>query len=103
MEVIALTFIQVIEVSTTRPDDVLSLVEEWGAKTEGRRTAQRGTFTVDRDRPNTYIQIVEFPSYEAAMANSELPETAAFAEQLAALCDGPMVFRNLDVQSVRDM
>jgi hypothetical protein len=35
-------------------------------------------------------------SYEAA-ANSTLPETAAFAERLSALCvSGPM-FRNLDV------
>lgn len=98
-----MTFIQVIEVSTTRPDEVLSLVEEWDAATAGRRTAQRGTFTADRDRPNTYLQIVEFPSYEAAMANSELPETASFAARMAALCDGPMVFRNLDVQTVKEM
>ncbi len=98
-----MTFIQVIEVSTTRPDDIEALIDKWGAETEGRRTAQRGTFTADRDQPNTYVQIVEFPSYEAAMANSELPETAAFAEQLAALCDGPMVFRNLDVRTVKEM
>jgi hypothetical protein len=103
MEVITLPVIQVIEISTTRPDEILALVEQWGAQTEGKRTAQRGTFTADRDRPDTYIQLVEFPSYEAAMANSELPETAAFAGKLAALCDGPMVFRNLDVQSVREM
>ena len=32
--------------------------------------------TRDRDRPNTYVDIVEFPSYEDAMKNSELPETA---------------------------
>ena len=95
-----MAFIQVIEVSTTRPDEVLALVEEWGAQTEGRRTAQRGTFTADRDRPNTYVQIVEFPSYEDAMANSALPETAAFAERLATLSDGPLIFRNLDVRRV---
>ena len=98
-----MTFIQVIEAVTTRPDEVQALVDEWNAKTEGRRTAQRGTFTVDRDRPNTYVQIVEFPSYEDAMANSALPETASFAERLAQLCDAPMVFRNLDVQSVVEM
>ena len=49
------------------------------------------------------MQIVEFPSYEDAMANSELPETAAFAERLRGLCDGPLLFRNLDVQSVEEM
>ncbi|MGO8871901.1 MAG: hypothetical protein ACLQPH_10980 [Acidimicrobiales bacterium] len=96
-------FIQVIEITTTRPDDVEALVGEWRTKTAGRRTAQRGTFTKDRERPNTYIQIVEFPSYEDAMANSGLPETAAFAERLSQLCDGPMLFRNLDVRSVEEM
>ena len=96
-------FIQMVEIETTRPGEVEALVSEWRAKTEGTRTAQRGTFTKDRDRPNTYVQIVEFPSYEDAMANSELPQTAVFAEKVRELCDGPMVFRNLDVQRVEEM
>lgn len=98
-----MSFIQIIEVQTSRPDEIEALVEEWDTSTAGRRTARRGTTTVDRDRPGTFVQIVEFPSYEAAMANSELPETAAFAERLAKLCDGPPVFRNLDVRTVREM
>ena len=49
------------------------------------------------------MQIVEFPSYEEAMANSSLPETGAFAERLAQLCDGPPSFRNLDVCRVDDL
>jgi hypothetical protein len=98
-----MAFIQIIEIETTRPDEVEALVSEWRAKTEGTRKAQRGTFTKDRDRPDTYVQIVEFPSYEDAMANSELPETASFAESLRNLCDGPPLFRNLDVQSVEEM
>jgi hypothetical protein len=68
--------------------------------TEGRRTAYRATLTADRDLPNTYVQIVEFPSYQEAMTNSGLPETGEFAEKLAGLCDGPPVFRNLDVRRV---
>jgi len=98
-----MAFIQVIELVTMRPDEVEALVNEWRTKTAGRRTAQRGTLTQDRERPNTYVQIVEFPSYEDAMANSDLPETASFAERLAQLCDGAMVFRNLDVRSVEEM
>ena len=31
------------------------------------------------------------------MKNSNFPETAAFAEELAELCDAPPAFRNLDV------
>ncbi len=98
-----MAFIQIIEFTTTRPDEVEALVGEWRTSTAGRRTAQRGTFTQDRERPNTYVQIVEFPSYEDAMANSELPETGSLAERLNQLCDGPMVFRNLDVRSVDEM
>ncbi len=96
-------FIQIIEIETTRPDEVEALVSEWRAQTEGRRTAQRGTFAKDRDGPNTYVQIVEFPSYEAAMANSELPETTTLSAKLRELCDRPPVFRNLDVERVEEM
>ena len=78
-----MTFIQIIEVTTTRPEEMQELVKEWSAKTEGRRTAYRSTLTADRDRPNTYVRIVEFPSYQEAMTNSGLPETAEFAEKLA--------------------
>ena len=98
-----MAFVQIIEIATTRPDEVEALVSEWREKTEGTRKAQRGTFTKDRDRPDTYVQIVEFPSYEDAMANSELPETASFAERLRTLCDGPLLFRNLDVRSVEEL
>jgi hypothetical protein len=49
------------------------------------------------------VPIVEFGSYEDAMSNSDLPGTASFAQSLAELCDGPMVFRNLDVRSVEEM
>jgi len=31
------------------------------------------------------------------MANSNLPETSTFAEQLTKLCETPPSFRNLDV------
>ncbi len=41
--------------------------------------------------------IVFFDSYESAMENSNLPETQAFAESLAALLDGPPTFLDLDV------
>jgi hypothetical protein len=97
------TFIQLIETTTTRRDELGALVEAWRSRTEGRRTARRCTATYDRDRPGTCILIVEFPSYEAAMANSALSETADFAERLAELCDSPPAFRNLDVERVDEL
>jgi hypothetical protein len=96
-------FIQIIEFTSSRPDEIEAVVDDWRAQTEGRRTATRAMLTEDRDRPNTYVQIVEFPSYEDAMTNSGLPETAAFAERVAKLCDAPAVFRNLEVTRVEHM
>ena len=98
-----MAFIQLIEFTTAQPDAVEALVGEWMAQTAGRRTARRGTFTKDRERPDTYVQIVEFDSYEDAQANSELPETASLAKRLADLCDGPMSYRNLEVHRVEEM
>jgi quinol monooxygenase YgiN len=96
-------FIQLIEITSSRVSEIEALTEEWRAQTEGQRTAMRATLTQDRDRPGAYIQIVQFGSYEDAMANSSLPATTAFAKRLAALCDGPPVFRNLDVISAEEL
>jgi hypothetical protein len=97
MEEVAMKFVQIIEYTTSRQDEMQAVLDKWLASTEGKRANTRGMTTQDRDRPNTYLNIVEFPSYEAAMKNSELPETQDLAEQLAKLADGPPTFRNLDV------
>ena len=96
-------FVQIIEYETARPAEMEAVFNEWLTATEGKRTASRELHTQDKDNPGRFMDIVEFPSYEAAMANSELPETATFAERLMELCDGPIVFRNLDVQSVTEL
>jgi len=93
-------FVQIIEMQTSRYDEVDQLTEEWRKQTQGRRATGRAMVTKDRDKSNTYVVVVEFPSYEAAMKNNDLPETAQFAEQMAKLCDGPPTFRNLDIEKV---
>lgn len=90
-------FVQIIEYKTTQPDEVQKLNDEWLAKTEGKRPAGHSTSCKDRDNPDTYIEIIQFPSYEEAMRNNDLPETQEFAEKMMALCDGEAIFRNLDV------
>lgn len=97
-----MTFIQAIEFTTTRISEFQDLVDEWIAKSGDRRTPARATLAADQDRPNTYLQIVEFPSYEEAMRNSALPETAEFAEKATRLVDAGPVYRNLAVQRVDD-
>lgn len=92
-----MAFIQIIEYRTSRIDEFNALLDGWLEASKGKRAATRGLQTKDRDAADTYLQIVEFPSYEEAMANSSLPETSEFAAKLAALCDGQPTFRNLDV------
>jgi len=90
-------FVQIIEYKTSKPDEAQALVEKYLAATEGKRLNGKGTTGRDRDNANTYMNIVEFPSYEDAMKNSELPETAEMANAMMQICDGPPIFRNLDV------
>ena len=92
-----MAFIQIIEYKTSRIDELNSALDDWLEATKGKRASTRGVQTRDRDATNTYVQIVEFPSYDDAMANSNLPETGEFAAKLASLCDGAPSFRNLDV------
>jgi quinol monooxygenase YgiN len=98
-----MAFVQIIEMTTSNIGDVEALMDEWTAKTEGRRTAHRAVLAEDRDRPGTYVQVVEFSDYDEAMANSALPETSEYAERIAALCDGPPTFRNLSARRVEDL
>ena len=97
-------FIQIIEFKTGDIDAFNRTLDEWLAKTAGgARVPTKATQTRDRDSERTYVHIVEFPSYEAAMENSERSETSEFAAQLAKLCDAPPTFRNLDVTRDEEM
>ena len=96
-------FVQIIEYHTSKQDEVRKVDEEWIAATEGKRSAGRAMNCQDRNDPTRYFQIVEFPSYEAAMKNSELPETAAMAEKMGALCDGPPIFYDLDLMTLDEL
>jgi quinol monooxygenase YgiN len=96
-------FLQTIEFQTSRIDELMALDQKWREATAGKRTATSVTMTKDRDRPNTYIWMIEFPSYEAAMANNELPETQQIAKDMEKLTDGPPTFQNLEITDQRDL
>ncbi|MBB2912581.1 quinol monooxygenase YgiN [Streptosporangium becharense] len=95
-----MSFIQVIEFESTREEDIRRLMDEWRDTTADERTATRTTLTRDRARPEHYVAIVRFPSYEEAMRNSKLPQTDKLARRMREICDGPLRFMDLDV--VRD-
>jgi hypothetical protein len=89
-------FVQIIEFKTSRIDELKKLADAMEADS-GPGAASRGTVTQDRDRPGWYLNIVEFDSYESAMSNSNRPEVSSFAAKMAALCEEPPRFYNLDV------
>ena len=94
-----MAFVQIIEYQTTKPDEMRALGEEFqtlrGEGGEGERP--QITVVQDRDRENTYLTIVRFSSYEAAMENSQRDDTTELSGKMAELMDGPPTFRNLDV------
>jgi hypothetical protein len=93
-------FIQIIEYSSTRFDEIQKLSDEFRAERQAAGIDVhpiRVTTSVSRDDPNRYTTIAEFGSYGDAMKNSELPETHKFAASLMELCDGPPSFSNLNV------
>jgi len=89
-------FVQVIEWSSSRIDEVQALQDEWRERFPVMGP-ERITVTQRHGEPGRYTTIVEFESYEAAMRNSADPATSEFADRMAALCDGPPVFHDLDV------
>jgi hypothetical protein len=92
-------FIQLVTLTTTKVDQIEKIDEAWRQATAGRNTLLRERVFADRDRPNTSTSVCEFASYDEAMANSDLPETAQAAAAIAAVCDGPIVFGNLELVS----
>jgi quinol monooxygenase YgiN len=95
-------FIQIIDFNTDRIEEIRSHAEELIAKTSGRRTTQRSILCRDRNDPNHFVNVVFFDSYESAMENSNLPETAEFAEKMAGLLSGEPSYLDLDVEWEQD-
>ena len=69
-------FVQIIEFQTARIEEIEALGRP--SRTEGSTapTFRRIMATADRDRPATYLTIVEFDSYDSAMENSGRPRAS---------------------------
>ncbi|MCX4982893.1 ester cyclase [Streptomyces sp. NBC_00572] len=95
-----MTFTQIIDFRTSRIDDMSRLMDRWIEQTKGKRTATHSILGKDRADSSHLVEIVEFPSYDVAMRNSQLPETDRIFREMVALCDEMPTFTDLDV--VRD-
>ena len=88
-------FIQIIQGTCTRPDDLHALADEWrdqlGPTADGWLGGTYG-FTDD----DMFVAVVRFEDREKAMANSRRPEQGAWAEKMMAVMDGPVEFHDSD-------
>jgi hypothetical protein len=90
-------FVQIMKMTSSKFDELEAAHEAWLKETEGQRTVTRELVCANRDKPGEYWIVVEFPSYDDAMKNNDLPATARISEKMQALCDGPPEFLNLDL------
>jgi hypothetical protein len=90
-------FVQIVEYHTTRPGEIDALDEEWRRRTDGVRPSNTLVIGADRDRPDTFIAVLTWDSYEDAQRNNELGATHDLAKHIADLCTEPPRYRNLDV------
>lgn len=89
-------FVQLIEFTTSKYDEMEKFNNEW-RESHPERGFNWMLLGSDRDKPGSYVTVVSFDSYDAAMKNSEDPVTTEYAEKMSELTDNPPVFRNLDV------
>ncbi|MER7245678.1 hypothetical protein [Kribbella sp. NPDC000426] len=98
-------FVQIIEYRTSKPDEIKALMEDYSAKREADGDGPkpiRSLSCADRDEPGRYFAIVEFASYDEAMANSARADTSEMSAKMMELCDGPGRFYNLDLLEEMD-
>ncbi|MCX4632319.1 hypothetical protein [Streptomyces sp. NBC_01443] len=93
-------FAQIIDFETERIDEVRDLLRayEEQARSQGRPgTPSARTLLKDRSNPNRHLAVVEFDSYDAAMANSRAAATDELAQALSALMTRPTVYTDCDL------
>jgi hypothetical protein len=98
-------FAQIIDFETDRMDEMresMRQFEQQAASEDRDVKPTRRMLLQDRDRPNHYLVVVEFDSYEEAMKNSERADTTALAEKMGAMTTSRK-FVNCDVLDSKDI
>jgi|SRR5579871_772180 len=92
-------FIQLVEFETNDIEAVGNALRTFVDEHPDVMTFTASRVTEDRDRPGTYISIVEFASYDEAMKQSGHPALSEFMSKVGPDLMANRRFRNLDVRS----
>lgn len=86
-------FIQIMQGKCSKQDEMRSMTERWTSELAPGATGWLGgTFGFTDDGQS--VAVVRFESREAAMANSQRPEQAAWWAEVEKLYDGPVEFHD---------
>ncbi|MGN6577448.1 MAG: hypothetical protein ACTHKG_17380 [Nocardioides sp.] len=86
-------FIQIMQGRCSKPDELRAMTERWVSELAPGATGWLGgTFGFTDD--GQAVAVVRFESKEAAQANSERPEQAAWWAEMEKLYDGPVEFHD---------
>ncbi|MDQ1603924.1 MAG: hypothetical protein QOE01_1769 [Actinomycetota bacterium] len=96
-------FTQIIEFKTQHIERFNARLDDWIARSEGRRVPHHAVLRQDRDAADVFLLMVEFASHDLGMENASRPETGEFAAFLTSISDGQPTFRNLDVLREPDL
>jgi hypothetical protein len=91
-------FIQLVEFYSSRSvNELRESMDAWLGASRGKRALQMAVLAAERERPNHYWELLEYPSEEDAGRSVELAETRAAYKRWTELLEGEPVFHNLDV------
>jgi quinol monooxygenase YgiN len=91
-------FVQIVQFQASDIDAIEEVGDRMREALGADMAVLRSTVSEDRDRVGHFMIVAEFDSYESAMAQSNDPRMSAFADEMAALVNGPVTFYNLDVK-----
>jgi quinol monooxygenase YgiN len=91
-------FVQIVQFQASDIDAVEEVGDRMREELGADMAVLRSTVSEDRERPGHFMIVAEFDSYESAMKQSNDPHMSGFADEMAALVNGPVTFYNLDVK-----
>lgn len=100
-----MSFVQIIDFETERMDEMRELMRQYEQRAASEDRDVKPTHRMvlqDKDRPNHYLVVVEFDSYEEAMKNSAREDTTAMSEAMGAMTTA-RGFTNCDVLDSKDI
>ena len=92
-------FIQLVEFETNDIEAVQNAIQKFRDEHPDIMTFTTSRVAEDRDKPGTYISIVEFPSYDEAKKRSNHPAFSEFVQSIGPELMANRRFRTLDVKA----